>query len=83
MRLYPGLYVRNIPVARSSIVGSEELVALCHGVSLSSHPVTEEEGGEEADEGGVDGADAVSPDVDGPANNPEIRKTLYFLKIDS
>jgi hypothetical protein len=60
-------------------VGSEEFVALGNSISLNSHPVTEEEGGEEADEGGVDGADAISPDVDGPANNPEIRESLYLL----
>ena len=60
-------------------MGSEEFVALGNSISLNSHPVTEEEGGEEADEGGVDGADAISPDVDGPANNPEIRESLYLL----
>ena len=60
-------------------MGSEEFVALGDSISLNSHPVTEEEGGEEADEGGVDGADAISPDVDGPANNPEIRESLYLL----
>jgi hypothetical protein len=63
----------------SSIVGSEEFVALGDSISLNSHPVTEEESGEEAEEGGIDGADAVSPDVDGPADNPEIRETLYLL----
>ena len=58
-----------------SIVGSEEVVAGGEGVSLSSHPVTEEEGGEEADEGGVDWADTEGPDVDGPADNPEVRES--------
>ena len=60
-------------------MGSEEFEALGVGISLSSHPVTEEEGGEEADQCGVDGADAVGPDVDSPANNPEIGETLYLL----
>ena len=72
MRLYPGLYVRDIPGLSSSIVGSEEVVALGEGISLSGHPVTEEEGGEEADESGVDGADAIGPDVKSPADNPEL-----------
>lgn len=37
-----------------SIVGGKEVVASDGGVGLSLHPVTEEEGGEETNEGGVD-----------------------------
>ena len=67
-----------------SIVGSEEVVAGGEGVSLSSHPVTEEESGEQADEGGVDWADAESPDVDSPADDPVVREseTLNLLQIN-
>ena len=61
-----------------SIVGGEELVAHGLGISLSSHPVTEEEGGEEGDEGGVDGADTVGPHVESPADDPEFRESNSF-----
>ena len=61
-----------------SIEVSEEIVAGGLGVSLSSHPVTEEEGGEEADEGGVEGADTEPVDVEGPTDDPEVRKSNSF-----
>ena len=60
-------------------MGSEEFVALGDGISLNSHPVTEEQGGEETEEVGVDRADVPSPDVNGPANNPETSKTFNLL----
>ena len=62
----------------SSIVSGEEVVAGIEGISLSSHPVTEEEGGEEADESGVDGADTEGPDVESPADDPEVRESNSF-----
>ena len=61
-----------------SIVGGEEIVAGVEGISLSSHPVTEEEGGEEGDEGGVDGADTEGPCVESPTDDPELRESNSF-----
>ena len=55
-----------------SVVGGEEIVAGGESVSLSSHPVAEEDGGEQADERGVDGADAEGPHVKCPADDPEV-----------
>lgn len=54
----------------NSIVGSEDIVDHVFSVRLSGHPVTEEEGGEERDERGVDAANAGDPDVESPANDP-------------
>ena len=64
-----------------SIELGEEVVAGVVGISLSSHPVTEEEGGEEGDEAGVDGADSEAPHVEDPTDDPEVREcnTLFDL----
>lgn len=63
-----------------SIVGGKEIVAGDGSVGLSGHPVAEEEGGEEANEGGVDWADTVSPGVESPADDPEVwKKSLNLL----
>ena len=55
-----------------SIVGSEEIVAHGISISLGSHPVAEEEGGEEADKGSVDRAETVQFYVDEPTDDPEV-----------
>ena len=54
----------------NSIVGSENVVDHVLSVRLGSHPVTEEEGGEERDEHGVVVAKTGDPDVESPANDP-------------
>jgi hypothetical protein len=63
-----------------SIIGSHEIVAGVESVSLSGHPVTEEQSGEEGDERGVDIADAEKHRVEIPADDPEVReKSLNLL----
>ena len=54
---------------RSSIVGVEEVVAGELSISLGGHPVTEEEGGEERDEGDVIAAEPVDNEVEVPICN--------------
>ena len=51
----------------NSIVGSESVVDHVLSVRLSGHPVTEEEGGEEGDEGDVVAAETVENKVDVPS----------------
>ncbi len=55
-----------------SIVSSEEIVASLGCFSLSSHPVSHHEGGEEGDEGGVNAANTETPDVEGPTDDPVV-----------
>ncbi len=56
----------------SSIEGVKEVIASGLSVGLSSHPVTEEEGGEEGDEADVVAAESVEDGVDVPSEEPGV-----------
>ena len=66
-----------------SIEGGKDVEHGGLGVSLSHHPVVEEESVEEWDEGNVDAEEVVSPHVEHPSEDPGAAEDSLYLLFKS